>query len=386
MGCGRGKDADTPTCWQRQLGGVDSSGEQGVGVVSGGHPTAEWQAWSQQKMPLLTPVGPQRSWWLLVPLRTREFAADTFTSVVLNHDPGDSETSESFPVVLKAAGGAKDMQPVSTGDYADAREAAITIAEILGLPVEDATSNRHVSLTAEQASETLAERFGRGNAELEEAPAPETTVSRISLEGDAVIVLIRSAKAGIGAWLGAIAPLAGLAYFLPKIMQFFRETETPPPIQSIFTAFLLLFFGVLPLLGALSAFRRARRGGTRVKVDWRGVIIQERSAWNTKTQQIRAEDIWDVGCGTVADRLSGVAKEIESRRNSDPTEASRESSGQALHPLAEKMIAGIAKMAKSEGVLLKTRQGIIPFGAGLPDAEIRYIRYLFERALAGQLD
>ena len=39
------------------------------------------------------------------------------------------------------------------------------------------------------------------------------------------------------------------------------------------------------------------------------------------------------------------------------------------------------RLFKSQGVQVKCRQGIVAFGAGLPDDEVRYLHALVESAL-----
>jgi hypothetical protein len=41
-------------------------------------------------------------------------------------------------------------------------------------------------------------------------------------------------------------------------------------------------------------------------------------------------------------------------------------------------------MVKSKGVQVKCRQGIVAFGAGLPDDEVKYLYAVVERAIAGK--
>ena len=40
-------------------------------------------------------------------------------------------------------------------------------------------------------------------------------------------------------------------------------------------------------------------------------------------------------------------------------------------------------MAKSKGIIVKCRNGLVTFGAGLPDEEIRYLYAVVLRALGG---
>jgi hypothetical protein len=44
----------------------------------------------------------------------------------------------------------------------------------------------------------------------------------------------------------------------------------------------------------------------------------------------------------------------------------------------------LARLARSKGVTVKHRGGLLTFGAGLPDDEVTYLHALVKRAMAGR--
>src|SRR5688572_5768807 len=87
-----------------------------------------------------------KQWGLLVPLRGHTVPLEGYTAVTLGFVPGDSDTAESFPLTLKARSG-PDLRLCSLSDYAKARHYARAIAEHLHLQIEDASTDRSITLT-----------------------------------------------------------------------------------------------------------------------------------------------------------------------------------------------------------------------------------------------
>jgi hypothetical protein len=65
----------------------------------------------------------------------------------------------------------------------------------------------------------------------------------------------------------------------------------------------------------------------------------------------------------------------------------READGMArptsLSPGVERALTRIVAFARSKSITLKTRQGLVSFGAGVDDAELRYLHALIRCALIG---
>jgi len=47
------------------------------------------------------------------------------------------------------------------------------------------------------------------------------------------------------------------------------------------------------------------------------------------------------------------------------------------------LLAGLRWLAKSKGIIVKSRNGLVTVGAGLPDEEIRYLYAVVLRVLGG---
>ena len=45
------------------------------------------------------------------------------------------------------------------------------------------------------------------------------------------------------------------------------------------------------------------------------------------------------------------------------------------------MLSSLARFGKNKGITVKTRTGLTTFGAGLEDAEVRYLHSVVRRAL-----
>jgi hypothetical protein len=177
-----------------------------------------------------------------------------------------------------------------------------------------------------------------------------------------------------------LVPVAVVAVVFGPFRQLFQRTDTPDAIGWIFLGFFALLFGVLPGLTALNAVVRSRRGATIVTVSAAGLQIDDRGAWRTATRGIyTADDIFDLDFSTSESlmdsaRRTAVARAREADGMANPT---------ALSPRMERVLTSIVSFTRSKGITVKTRQGLVSFGAGLSDSELRYLYGVVRRALRG---
>jgi hypothetical protein len=122
---------------------------------------------------------------------------------------------------------------------------------------------------------------------------------------------------------------------------------------------------------------RSRRGATIVLVSTRGLRIQERGAWTTKTvAAFDAADILDVDYSSRDSSAASARRAAEQQaRKAYP------SAEPTLHPRIERLLAALTRFARGKGVTVKTRTGLTTFGRGLDDAEVRYLYSVVRRAL-----
>ncbi len=315
---------------------------------------------------------------LLVPLRHKEQPLFPLDAVVLRHTPGDSDTAESFSIQLRGTGTA-DRQLASSSDFGAARAQAIELARFLRVPLVDDSGPRAVTLSAEAADMSWADRMRVQAAPLAPLSRPVQLTSTLDLAPGTVTIDIPGPPLRATAFLGVLIPFAILAYAVPSLSEFFHRTKTPSFVGGAFLGFLFLVFGVIPALSAVSTVVGARRRRTRVIATPGGVTIEERAAWRTKTTRIEGSDLYEVELGTralLARATQQEAGERVERVQHQLSTAARE------HTL--RWADRLAAMTSSRGITLKAKHGLLTFGAGLPDEELAYLHALLQRALLGQ--
>ncbi len=316
-----------------------------------------------------------KQWGLLIPLRERTYPLTGYSAVTLGFVRGDSDTADRFPVGLKAQNGS-NLALCSFTTFATSRACAIAVARHLHLDVEDSTSDHRVRVTPADAERPFRERVG--TLAFETPPArPADARSTVSHEPDGVRIEIPYPRMHSVAAAAGLIPLVIPVIVVPWLMDFFRQTRTPEPIGWVFLGFVSIFFGLVPALTALNAFRRSRRGGAIMLISPRGIEIQERGAWRTRsTASIAASDILDVDYSTRESAVESarVAAEQQAKGSVGTTAA-------AVGPRTERLLMWMARFAKSRGLTVKTTTGLTSFGEGVGDDEIRYLHDVVRRAL-----
>lgn len=319
-----------------------------------------------------------KQWGLLVPLRERTFPLGEYTAVTLGFVEGDSDTSDRFPVGLKARAGA-DLALCSFTAYAESRECAVIVAKHVHLDLEDASTDHPTRLPYSEADRAFQHRMSRERVPQETAIRPADARSEVTLEAGSVRIVIPRSRMHPIALAAGLIPVAIPLVVAPPLAEFFRRTHTPGPVAWIFLAFIVFFFGILPVMTLVNAFLRSRRGGTIVVVSPQGIRIQERGAWRTRTvASLDAADILDVDYSTRESTIASARRAAEQK-----VLESNRSVPAAVGPRTERLVAALARFAKGRGLTVKTRQGLTTFGQGLADDELRYLYSVVRQGLDG---
>jgi hypothetical protein len=138
-------------------------------------------------------------------------------------------------------------------------------------------------------------------------------------------------------------------------------------VQTFFTGFILLFFGLLPAIGTINGVIRSVRGRTVVVASPEGIRIEEQGAWRRRATVLPAGEIFGIDYSSAENSLSAYGREREARRRRPHPAGSASPSAPGEPP------PWLRRLVKSKGVQVKCRQGIVAFGAGLPDDEVRYL-------------
>jgi hypothetical protein len=320
-----------------------------------------------------------KRWSLLVPLRERTYPLADYSAVRLGFEPGDSDTSERFPVSLKARAG-PDLPLCSFTNYAESRECAAAVAQHLLLDLEDASTDHPIRMSPGHADGPFQRSTWRERMPLETATRPPDARSQVSREAGAVKIVIPRWPLHPIVQLAMLVPILIPLVFVLPLSEFFRRTQTPDGFAWPFLAFILGGFVVLPAMTFLSALLRSRRAATIVSVSRQGIRIEERGAWRTRlVSSSAAADILHLDFST---RESTIASARQAAQQQIPQ--STRSAQAPVGPRTEWLLGIVARLARGRGLTVKTKQGFTTFGEGLDDDEIRYLYAVVREGLDGE--
>jgi len=309
-------------------------------------------------------------------IQSRSFPINTFQTVLLAFEEGDSESPDTYPVDLKNADTSCDVRISSDANYAVALEVARRLAVFLNLPLEDATTDHKTVLAPGEVDKPLSQRTRENNEDIR-AFQPVGMKSKVEEMPGGLMIRIPPGRARTIILLPALIVLIVLYYWLPDLTDFFRRTDIPEPVQWILAGFVFLFFGLIPVVSVVRGAVGGRSGYTEVLVADGRVQITRQRIWRRKVTSIEAADIAGLDYGTADSRAGKTAFEVRSQTMN----ASGDSALRPVRPIPV-WAAALARLSKSKGITIKHRRGLYTFGAGLPDEEIKYLYSLVRRALA----
>lgn len=316
---------------------------------------------------------------LFISIQSQSFNLKTFQAVELGFEAGDSDSADSYPVIVKNADAAAHVRISSGPDYAASREQARQLAIFLKLPLADASSDHTTILTPDDVDKPLADRLRGGKNADNWAARPITLQSQVEILSGKLHVKIPRAGFRFVMLLVVLITLGILYYVLPDLIDFFYTTRTPEPVQWVFVGFILLMFGLLPVMSMINAIVGSLRGYTDILIADGRISITEQQAWTRKVTIIPKGDITGLDYGTVQGRTELAATEHQNRN----VKNSAAYAGMPPRPLPG-WARALARPAKSKGVTIKHRGGLYTFAAGFPDDEVKYLYSLTRQALAGK--
>ena len=316
-----------------------------------------------------------KSYGLLVPFREYPRRLDDFTRVTIGFEPGDSDSSEKFPVALRARSG-PDFVVCSPTSYDEARTCAAAAATHLGFALEDASGDHAATIDPADVARPLRERSLRESPQSPQVPRPATLRSEVYQETAGVRIVIPTPRTSTLGLILMMAPIVIPVVAGPTLWRFFQQTNTPGPIGVAFIGMLTLLFGVLPAITVMNGFLRSRHGHTEIAVSRDRITVRERRAWRTHTlATLAAGDIFDVDYGTRGSGVAATRRTVEQKLS----EAGHDPG--SLSPRMERFMAAAARWDKGRGVVVKARGGLTSFGQDLDDDEIRYLHAVVRQAL-----
>jgi hypothetical protein len=321
-----------------------------------------------------------KRWGLLVPMGGETHSLRDYEAVLLRLETGDSRRAAQFPVVLKARAGHPDLALSTSTQYGESRERAAAVAKFLDIPLVDASTDHESVVPAGRVDATFQERLQAGDCQREEAVRPVRMQSQVRESGSGVEIVLPGPGLRRSSLISLVVSVGVLIYVAPDILRFFRQTRTPEVVQIVFFGVIALFLVLIPLRGAINAFVVAARGRTVMTATAEGIVVEVREAWRVKTTRIAAPDILGLDYGTV-DTVLQASQKLVARRG-EQADRSVRLPGQD-RALPRWFLGGLRWLANSKGIIVKCRNGLVTFGAGLPDEEIRYLYAVVLRVLGG---
>ena len=291
---------------------------------------------------------------LLVPMTSKTSRVDDYTGVTLEFIRGDSDTSDQYPVSLRARSG-PNLKLCSSTNYAEARVRAIAVAELLHFDIDDSSTGRAFRMTPAQADQSFQLRRQLEHQRDEPVARPVSMRSSVDERSGTVTITIPVRRAPVVLFAFYVIPIAVAVVLFDPFSRFFRQSNTPDVVSWSFLGVLVFAFGVLPAWSALNAFVKSRRGCTIVTVSPAGIRMEERGAWKTRTRaSFSASEILDVDCSAAAPPV-----------------------GEA----AERVVKVVRMLVGTGGIVIRTRKGLTTFGEGLEGQELQYLQNVVRRAL-----
>jgi hypothetical protein len=321
-----------------------------------------------------------KRWGLLIPFRTEgEHPLQDYDAVVVRFEAGDSDTADTFPVALRKRDGGADLRLSGATAYDNSRQAAAQVARFLRLPLVDAATDHESIVDADRADAAIAERVRNTQKVADRPIRPLRMRSQVQEFATHVRIIIPGSGFRVASLLGIVIPAGILSYVVPALLEFFDRTRTPPAVQIAFVGFLVIFFGLLPLLGTVRSVVAGVRSHTCVTASPNGLTIEEHGAWRVHRSEFPAKDILDLDYGTAGEAADMLSRTAERKAAEVGARISATTRDRTL-----RWATALARTARSKGIVAKTRRGLFTFGAGLPDDEVRYLHGLLKWALIGR--
>lgn len=310
-----------------------------------------------------------RSYSLLAPLRTVQRSLVEFNAVLIDFQRGDSESPDRYPVRLRAITG-NNFTISSPTDFGQARQQAAFLARLLRFPLADGTTEHEVVLTPEQAGASLQERSSGAVGPAEPLARPPVMRSRVTESGrETIITIPRRMSRTAGATAGMVAGLM-LLIVAPLLWRLMSPVDSHSGPRMIFFAFLICFFGILPLVASATAFGLIRNQVV-VTASPDGLIVERQGTGRVGSETIPASEILDVDYST----MPGI---LEAQRAAQ--RASQPGAGQNV----PRAVAALVSLVPNKGIIVKSRRALISFGEGLSSDELHYLARVLKRSLVGR--
>lgn len=170
----------------------------------------------------------------------------------------------------------------------------------------------------------------------------------------------------------ALGPVFALLFVMPTLARLLSR-GAPRGTGSAILTFLVLLVGAPALLWWFNRTFSRRLRRTTVSASPAGLVIEQKHFLRRSRTEVSGADILDVDC-----------RSVESAWQSAQTVFVDAMPLSQSMPQARWIFTVLKKLVPSQGIIVKSRQGLITFGEGLPEVELRYLVWILRRALTGR--
>lgn len=308
-----------------------------------------------------------KAWGLLRPMKGEQYDLSNYTAVILSHNPGDSDSPESFPVTLQSAHANTELELNTCQTYGTSRQQAMLLAAFLNLPFLDKSTDHRVVLKPAELTDKPQPLLQEKEPGI--APRPEIMKCLVTEDGQELLIRIPGPAFSPFHLIGLLIPILIMLFIGIPLVSFFERTQTPAFVSWFFLGFIGLFFILLPILELIKAFILSRSYPLSVKVSPRGIDLQGRLPYKKVDLFIPLKDIVGIDYGTrdsalhsaLSDNLPEAKRHLKQGGVSDP------------YGRPPWWFFWMQKAASARGIVIKTTSELQAFGQALPDAEIYHL-------------
>ena len=161
---------------------------------------------------------------LFFTIQDQSFDLKTFPAVELGFEAGDSNSADSYTVMLRNTNTAAHLRIFSSADYGKSLEQARQLSLFLKLPLEDASSDHRTVVQAQDVGKPLAARLTSDRNADDWAVRPVSMQSKVEILQGKLQVRIPRAGFRLVMLLPVLVPLAILYFVLPDLLDLDRKS------------------------------------------------------------------------------------------------------------------------------------------------------------------
>lgn len=309
--------------------------------------TRQWHTIDQRQMRLWISKG------LMKPMHSSFYDLHDFDEVRIRYVKGDSDTADSYPIMLISTKGLPELQLNSATSYGQARSQAILISEFLDFKVSDASTDNVQSLEgpAKPAQKTdLPPYPAREDFELKEGP-------------DGLYLGLLPRRLHKAKLLFGCLPLLFFLLFTRGFWGILWSTGTPAVVRIGFISFFGIFFILLPLTEMLRVRMRTGKAVQTLRISNRGLELQDRLA--KKSLNLRWDQVFGVDLSSPEAKLRSAA---DGQSGVDPASIPR-------------WMPRLVRFVGAGALIIKAADELHYIGSGLPEDQLVYLHAVISNAL-----